>query len=165
MLFLRHAIATLLASAYAVAFLSGVGCGSTPLPEHEAAGFQLFESPQGDAIVASPDGSTLYMAHTTMGVVRVIDTSTLSGPTIEVGTDPVSLALRPDGSELWVANHVSDSISVISLTPGPTLHRVIETIQAVDAGDLDHDFDEPSASPSPATARPMWRSRRAIRSR
>jgi YVTN family beta-propeller protein len=141
--FLRSAIATLLASAYAVAFLSGVGCGSTAPPEHEAAGTQLFESPQADAIIASPDGSTLYMAHTTMGVVRVINTSTLGGSTIEVGTDPVSLALRPDGSELWVANHVSDSISVISLTPGPTLHKVVETIQAIDPTNLITDFDEP----------------------
>ena len=103
MLYLRHAIATLLTAAYAVAFLSGVGCGSTTPPEHEPAGVQLFESPQANALIASPDGSTLYMAHTTMGVVRVINTSTLGGSTIKVGTDPVSLALRPDGTELWVA--------------------------------------------------------------
>ena len=143
MLYLRHAIATLLASAYAVAFLSGVGCGTAPPPEHEPMGAQLFESPQADAIIVSPDGSKLYMAHTTMGVVRVINTSTLTGSTIDVGTDPVSLALRPDGSELWVANHVSDSISIISLTPGAFQNKVVETIQAVDAGNLTTDFDEP----------------------
>jgi DNA-binding beta-propeller fold protein YncE len=141
---LRHAIATLLAAAYGVAFLSGVGCGGGSPPEHEAAGAQLFESPQADALVLSPDGTKLYMAHTTMGLVRVFDTSSLGNSVlIDVGTDPVSLAIRPDGTELWVANHVSDSISVVSLEPGPLQHKVVETIQAVDTGNLITDFDEP----------------------
>jgi DNA-binding beta-propeller fold protein YncE len=64
--------------------------------------------------------------------------------TVEVGVDPVGVALRPDGSELWVANHVSDSVSVISLVPGPTRHRVVETIQSVDTANLISDFDEPA---------------------
>jgi YVTN family beta-propeller protein len=141
---LRQSIAVLLGAVYAVAFLSGVGCGSAPPTEHEAVGAQLFESPQADPLVLSPDGTRLYQALTTGGKVRVIDAATLSVlATIEVGVDPVSLALRPDGSELWVANHVSDSVSVVSLAPGATQHKVVETIQAVDAGNLVTDFDEP----------------------
>ncbi len=139
---LRRLVAVLLAAAYVVAFLSGVGCGSPP--EHEQPGAQLFESPQADPLAVSPDGTLLYAAITTAGVVRVIDAATLSPvATIEVGVDPVSVALRPDGSELWVANHVSDSVSVISLVPGPTHHKVVETIQSVDAANLISDFDEP----------------------
>jgi YVTN family beta-propeller protein len=141
---LRQSIAALLGGVYAVAFLSGVGCGSPPAPEHEVVGGQLFESPQADPLVLSPDGTRLYQALTTGGKVRVIDAATLNVlATIEVGVDPVSLALRPDGSELWVSNHVSDSVSVVSLAPGPTQHQVVETIQAVDAGNLVTDFDEP----------------------
>jgi YVTN family beta-propeller protein len=141
---LRNAIALLLAAAYGVAFLSGVGCGSTPPPDHEAVGAQLFESPQADPILLSPDGTRLYSVLTTTGHVRVINTATLRAiATIEVGVDPVSVALRPDGSELWVANHVSDSVSVIALSPGPSQYKVVETIQAVDAANLISDFDEP----------------------
>jgi YVTN family beta-propeller protein len=141
---LRRLIAMLLCAAYVVAFLSGVGCGSPPPPEHEAAGLQLFESPQADPLLLSPDGAHLYSVLTTAGRVRVITTSNLAAiATIEVGVDPVSVALRPDGSELWVANHVSDSVSVISLLPGPSQYKVVETIQAVDAANLITDFDEP----------------------
>jgi YVTN family beta-propeller protein len=143
---LRRLAAAALGTAYVLAFLTGIGCGGTGggIPAHEAVGTQLFESPQADAIVLSPDGSRLYMALTTMGKVRVIDTATLSEvTTIDVGVDPVGLAVRPDGSELWVANHVSDSVSVVSLAAGPTLHQVIDTIQAVDVPNLITDFDEP----------------------
>jgi DNA-binding beta-propeller fold protein YncE len=137
-------LAWLLAAAYVVAFLTGIGCGGTPAPEHEAAGAQLFESPQANAIIASPDGSTLFVALTTMGKVREISAGTLNAiATIDVGVDPVSLAVRPDGTELWVANHVSDAVSVISLAGTPAQHRVVETIQAVDAANLITDFDEP----------------------
>jgi DNA-binding beta-propeller fold protein YncE len=141
---LYRLLAASLGAAYLVAFLTGIGCTSNPPPEHEAAGAQLFESPQADALVLSPDGSKLYMALTTMGKVRVLSAGVLaSSAVIDVGIDPVSLALRPDGSELWVANHVSDSVSVISLVPGPTQYRIVETIQAIDTGNLITDFDEP----------------------
>ena len=52
---------------------------------------------------------------------------------IPVGIDPVSLALRPDGRELWVANHVSDSVSVIDTNPeSRTYLRVVDTVQDFD---------------------------------
>jgi len=141
---LRRLIAMGLGAAYVVAFLSGVGCSSPPPPEHEAVGVQLFESPQANPLLLSPDGTLLYSVLTTTGRVRVITTSNLVAiATIEVGVDPVSVALRPDGSELWVANHVSDSVSVISLAPGASQYKVVETIQAVDAANLITDFDEP----------------------
>jgi len=141
---LQRLLASMLGAGYVVAFLTGIGCGSPPASEHEAAGAQLFESPQADALILSPDGSTLYQALTTMGRVRVIKAGVLaSQAVIDVGVDPVSLALRPDGTELWVANHVSDSVSVISLVPGATQYKVVETIQAIDAANLITDFDEP----------------------
>jgi DNA-binding beta-propeller fold protein YncE len=141
---LHRLLASILGAAYGLAFLTGIGCGSPAPSEHEAAGAQLFESPQADALVLSPDGTQLFQALTTMGKVRVINTNQLvSGAVIDVGIDPVSLAVRPDGSELWVANHVSDSVNVISLVPGPTQYMVVETIQAVDTANLITDFDEP----------------------
>jgi YVTN family beta-propeller protein len=147
MVVLRRLVAVILGSAYVIAFLSGVGCGGGGGGGgfvHEAAGFSLFESPQADPILVSPDGTRLFVLLTTGGRLRVIDTATLSViRRVEIGADPVSLALRPNGSELWVANHVSDSVSVISLAPGPQQYHIVETIQAVDVANLISDFDEP----------------------
>ncbi len=141
---LRTLLASILGAAYVLAFLTGIGCGGGGNPPHEAVGAQLFESPQADAIVLSPDGTRLFMALTTMGQVRVIDTASLAAVAmVEVGVDPVGLAVRPDGTELWVANHVSDSVSVVSLAAGATQYQVVETLQAVDVANLISDFDEP----------------------
>ncbi len=112
--------------------------------EHEAAGHQTFASPQVNPLALSPDGSRLYVANTTSDSVDVIDTAAGSVvATVPVGIDPVAVAVRPDGNEVWVSNHVSDSVSVIDTQPGSvTLHQVVETVQAMDAGGTTL-FDEP----------------------
>ena len=52
---------------------------------------------------------------------------------IDVGIDPVSIAIRPDGREIWVANHVSDSVSIIDNVAGSATYlQVIATIQEFD---------------------------------
>ena len=63
---------------------------------------------------------------------------------IPVGLDPVSLAVRPDGRELWVANHVSDSVSVIDLVQSKaTFLHVVATVQDIDPESKATRFDEP----------------------
>jgi YVTN family beta-propeller protein len=57
--------------------------------------------------------------------------------------------VRPDGNEVWVANHVSDSVSVIDTDPASSsLHQVVETVQEVvsqtdPTTPLVTNFDEP----------------------
>ena len=64
----------------------------------------------------SPDGAFVYVANTTSNSVSFIRTSNFAIPqTVATGIEPVSLAVRPDGLELWVSNHVSDSVSVIDI--------------------------------------------------
>ncbi|RIL06421.1 MAG: hypothetical protein DCC71_06840 [Proteobacteria bacterium] len=111
---------------------------------HEPVGFQLFESPQVNPIVLNDAGTRLYVANTTSNSVSVVNPSNqITLATVEVGHDPVSLAVRPGGAELWVSNHVSDSVSVIDIAPGsPTENRVIDTVQAFDADGVTT-FDEP----------------------
>ena len=61
-----------------------------------------------------------------------------------VGVDPVAMAVKPDGSELWVSNHISDTISVIDLdSESSHYHQVVATIQDIDIGKLQTNFDEP----------------------
>ena len=111
---------------------------------HEAVGFQLFESPQVNPIVLNGTGTRLYVANTTSNTVSVIDTASNGViANIEVGLDPVSLAIRPSANELWVSNHVSDSVSIIDIAPGsPTENRIVDTVQAFDADGATL-FDEP----------------------
>ena len=121
----------------------GAGCNSVP-PVHEALGNLTFTSPQVNPVVVSADGQTAYVANTTSGTVSFVATSPFRVTrTVRVGMEPVSLALRPDGLELWVSNHVSDSVSVIDLDPSSaSFGAVVETIQALDAKGVTQ-FDEP----------------------
>jgi len=101
------------------------------------------ESPQFNPIAVS--GGRVFVANTPAGTVDVIDAKTRKVVTrIPVGVDPVCVAVRPDGKEAWVANHVSDSISVIDTDPAsPTHLHVIATVQEFDPKTKATKFDEP----------------------
>ena len=108
-------------------------------------GYYNYESPHANPIVLTPDGSLVYAANTPADTVDVIDTA--SGAVVArvpVGIDPVALAMRPDDKEIWVSNHVSDSVSVIDANPAsPTRHQVLATIQDLHAATKSTRFDEP----------------------
>ncbi len=113
----------------------------SPVPE--GVGHPVFASPHSKPIAAV--GDFVYVTNTPADTVDVIDARTRSIVNrINVGIDPVSVVPRPDGLEVWVANHVSDTVSVIDTDPGsPTFQNVVATVQAVDALNLSTDFDEP----------------------
>ncbi|GAB5453592.1 MAG: hypothetical protein Hals2KO_39200 [Halioglobus sp.] len=113
-------------------------------PAGDGVGHPMFLSPHVNPIVSS--GYFVYATNTPSDTVEVIDPTTREVvASINVGIDPVALAVRPDGTELWVSNHVSDSISVVDIDPhSPTLHQVIATVQAFENGGLVTDFDEPT---------------------
>ncbi len=134
-----------LATTLAIAFVALAEPVDAARPRtHEAVGFQLFESPEVNPIVLNAAGTRLYVANTTSSNISVIDTaSNAVVATIDVGLDPVSLAVRPGGSELWVSNHVSDTVSIVDLTAGAaTENRVVDTVQSIDADGATL-FDEP----------------------
>ena len=137
-------LAGVVLAASLLAFAADPAFAARARGSHEAVGFQLFESPQVNPLVLNEAGTRLYVANTTSNSVSVIDTSTSFGiVTTAVGLDPVSLAVRPTANELWVSNHVSDTVSIIDIAPGsPTENRVIDTIQALNADGVT-EFDEP----------------------
>jgi len=110
----------------------------------EAPGHQSFVSPQSNPIVVSADGSRVFVANTTSNTVSILETAPLrQRRQVEVGLEPVSLALRPGGRELWVSNHVSDSVSVVDVDPSSaSFGLVVETVQALDPHGATL-FDEP----------------------
>jgi YVTN family beta-propeller protein len=142
---LRRTFALFWLGLVAWALLGGGGGCTTAAPNpHEAAGFQTFTSPQSNPIVLSPDGAFVYVATTTSNSVAFLRTSDFTVTrNVPTGLEPVSLAVRPDGLELWVSNHVSDSVSVIDTNAASASYgQVIETIQMLDASGVTQ-FDEP----------------------
>ena len=100
-------------------------------------GAQLYLSPQVAPMALGSNGTRLYVANTTSGTLSVLDTSKALAPTplaeLKVGHDPTSVAVLPglvNGDELvFVVNHISDSISVVSRNK----LAVVQTIQQLDA--------------------------------
>jgi YVTN family beta-propeller protein len=119
-----------------LAALAGLllGCPQVQLPGSGAA---LFMSPQSNPLALSQDGTRLYVANTTSGTLSVLDVENPLAPVeiaqIKVGHDPVGVAVRPSGpgeDELvFVTNHISDSISVVSRER----MAVTQTLQDLDA--------------------------------
>ncbi len=140
-----HRIPLARALVLGLALSSSALLGNSCQPTHESRGQQLYESPQVQGVALSADGSRLYAVNTEGGRVDVLNTATGAiVASVEVGIDPVSVEIKPDGSELWVSNHVSDSVSVIDLVSGSaSRYSVVETVQSVDANGVTQ-FDEPT---------------------
>ncbi|MFM7319352.1 MAG: YncE family protein, partial [bacterium] len=87
----------------------------------------------------------VYVTNTPADTVDVIDSSGKKVISrIHVGVNPAGLAIRPGGRELWVANHVSDSVSIIDIDPAsPLRFAVVATIQEIDPKTRSTRFDEP----------------------
>jgi len=120
-------------------FMLGFGQCDRDSKSHFQTGHPLFTSPQFNPVAVSQDSDLVYVANTTSGTVSVIDTHRPSHPEeiaqIPVGIDPVGLAVRPklnrDSSRedefLFVTNHISDSVSVISRRK----MAVVQTLQGL----------------------------------
>ena len=102
-----------------------------------------FMSPHARPIAVSKD--QVFVVNTPADTVDVIDAnSSKIIARVPVGIDPVSLAVRPDGLEVWVSNHISDSVSVIDSDPESDSYlHVIATIQRITPNTKQTRFDEP----------------------
>nr|WP_241758497.1 hypothetical protein [Myxococcus landrumus] len=92
-----------------------------------APSFLTFESGQVRPLAMSPDGSRLFAVNTpdnSVSVFKVEDSGLTLQAKVTVGLEPVAVAPRGN-DEVWVVNHLSDSVSVVSLTGTP---RVVRTL-------------------------------------
>ncbi|HKH48380.1 MAG TPA: hypothetical protein VKM72_27275 [Thermoanaerobaculia bacterium] len=92
--------------------------------------FTLFESGQVRPLALSPSGKLLFAANTPdnrLEVFRVQNHGLEHRASIPVGLEPVAVAARND-NEVWVVNHLSDSVSVVELTQGGNSGRVVRTL-------------------------------------
>ena len=106
-------------------------------------GHPTFASPHANPIAVN--GELVFVVNTPADTVDVIDAKSKKIKTrINVGVDPVGIGVRPDGKEVWVSNHVSDSVSVIDTdSSSPTYLQVVATVQEFDSRTKATTFDEP----------------------
>jgi YVTN family beta-propeller protein len=106
-------------------------------------GHPTFLSPHGKAIAINEN--LVYVVNTPDDTLDVIDIGSQQlMARIQVGVDPVAVTVRPDGREVWVSNHVSDTVSVVDTDPASaTYQSVIATIQDLQWETLSTRFDEP----------------------
>ncbi|MBT4520270.1 MAG: hypothetical protein HOC23_09710, partial [Halieaceae bacterium] len=86
-----------------------------------------FESGQVRPVAWSDDGSRLFVANTPanrLDIYSVGDDSFSLEASVFVGLEPVAVAVRND-SEVWVVNHLSDSVSIVDVGANP---RVVQTL-------------------------------------
>lgn len=93
-----------------------------------AVGFVTFESGQVRPLALTPDRRSLLAVNTPDGRLEVfrLDGADISRVgSVPVGLEPVAVAARTN-EEVWVVNHLSDSISVVNI--GATPPRVVRTL-------------------------------------
>jgi DNA-binding beta-propeller fold protein YncE len=92
-----------------------------------AASFHAFESGPVRPMALSPDGSRLYVVNTPdnrVEVFNVLPGGIAHAASVPVGMEPVAVATRTNGSdtEVWVVNHLSDSVSIVTDAGGSSLN-------------------------------------------
>jgi YVTN family beta-propeller protein len=87
-----------------------------------------FESGPVRPVALSSDGTHLFVANTSnasLDIFTVTSTGLTPSESVYVGIDPVAVAARTN-TEVWVVNHVSDSVSVVDTSQSPA--RVVRTL-------------------------------------
>ena len=96
-------------------------------------GFTNFETEPVRPLALSPDGMRLYALNTADDRLEIY-ANDASGPVrlgeVSVGLRPVAVAVRA-ADEVWVVNHLSDSVSVVDVA-NPAAPRVVRTLRVGD---------------------------------
>jgi DNA-binding beta-propeller fold protein YncE len=90
--------------------------------------FVTFESGQVRPLALAPSGNTLFAVNSPdnrLEIFAVAGGSLTHTGSVPVGLEPVAVAARTD-TEVWVVNHLSDSISIVDA--GATPPRVVRTL-------------------------------------
>src|SRR4051794_28600155 len=112
--------------------------GSTPQPQSAAArpatpisasgsAFTLFEAGQVRPLALSSDGRHLFAVNTPdnrLELFRIEPHRLVHTGSVPVGLEPVAVAARSE-REVWVVNHLSDSVSVVALDDDAGSGRVV----------------------------------------
>src|SRR5438128_5079137 len=93
-----------------------------------AGSFVTFESGQVRPLALSADGTRLFAVNTPDDRLEVFSVGAVGlthEDSVPVGMEPVAVAVR-SATEVWVVNHLSDSISIVDLSgPAPRVTRTL----------------------------------------
>src|SRR5690242_16532643 len=113
-----------------VAILPAGAGGTTELKSAQEGSFTLFESGQVRPLAMSPDKQLLFAVNTPdnrLEVFRILGNHLVRTASIPVGVEPVAVAARTN-REVWVVNHLSDSVSIVELDADATSGNVTRTL-------------------------------------
>ena len=105
-------------------------CWTASEPAHASSPFTLFESGQVRPLALSPNGKLLFAVNTPdnrLEIYRVKKSGLTRLGSVPVGLEPVAVAARSD-DEVWVVNHLSDSVSIVDLSNDGESGRVVRTL-------------------------------------
>jgi DNA-binding beta-propeller fold protein YncE len=104
---------------------------SVPLALSTPPAFATFETGQVRPLALSPSGLLLFAANTPDNRLEVFRNLPVVGlqhvSSVTVGLEPLAVAVASE-TEVWVVNHLSDSVSIVDLTQGPERPRVVRTL-------------------------------------
>lgn len=92
-----------------------------------APSFMAFESGHVRPLALSSDGSKLFAVNTpnnTLVIYNITHFGISKQAEVSVGMEPVAVAIR-NSNEVWVVNHLSDSVSVVTLSGTPRVTRTL----------------------------------------
>src|SRR5262245_33007315 len=121
-----HLPRRLISAVLSAAALAGGLCAATQAEASQP--YTLFESGQVRPLTLSPDGKLLFAVNTPdnrLEVFKVKKNALVHQASVPVGLEPVAVAARSN-DEVWVVNHLSDSVSVVKL--GGQDGRVVRTL-------------------------------------
>jgi DNA-binding beta-propeller fold protein YncE len=127
----QHSYRGLMVSLMAfVAFAFTPALSSAPDKRPPSERYTLFESGQVRPLAMSPDKHLLFAVNTPdnrLEVFRIQGNQLIRTASIPVGIEPVAVAARTN-REVWVVNHLSDSVSVVALDEDATAGHVERTL-------------------------------------
>ncbi len=109
-------------AAMLVALLLGPAISLAQAPD-----FITFESGHVRPLAKSADGTRLFAVNTpnnSLEIFAITSAGLVHQGRVPVGLEPVAVAVR-NSSEVWVANHLSDSVSIVTLTGTPRVTRTL----------------------------------------
>ena len=98
--------------------------------------FVNWETPHVSPLDISPDGSRLFAVNTPDNRLEIFDLTgdvPISVGRVPVGLDPVTVRARTD-DEVWVVNHISDSVSIVDTTLGNVVKTLSPGDEPTDVG-------------------------------
>jgi DNA-binding beta-propeller fold protein YncE len=107
--------------------ISTLGLGLAVTAHAASPSYYEFESGHVRPLAMSADGSRLFAVNTpngTLDIFRINGTSLTLEARVPVGLEPVAVSQRTD-NEVWVVNHLSDSVSIVSLDGTPRVTRTL----------------------------------------